>query len=106
MLGTAVPEAAVDEDGNPPTRQDEVRSAALGDLAMEPKPATSRVDGSSQHDLGGRVDLGAAGEMASLRGAYPVLDHLPKLTRSRPGVGEMPDSGEDGALGVPVALDS
>jgi hypothetical protein len=44
VLGAAVPEAPVHEDGDVARWQDEVGGASLGDLPVQPEPPAGRVD--------------------------------------------------------------
>jgi hypothetical protein len=57
MDRAGVPIVAVDEDGDAVLRQDEIRSTAGGEGAMEPEPSTCSVQRLSEEQLGLSVDL-------------------------------------------------
>lgn len=73
MLGTAMPKAAIDEDGEPTRGKDEVRGAALGKRAMEPEPGAGGVQCLAQQQLGRSVHLAPAAEVATPGGADPPI---------------------------------
>ena len=63
MLGTTVPEATVDEDGEAPAGHHDVGGAALGELAVEPEAGALGVQSLAERDLWGRVLLLPPGEV-------------------------------------------
>ena len=79
-----MPEAPVDEHGNLSARQDEVGSASLRDLPVQPKPPASGMDRRAEEQLRGGVHLAPTDEVPSSVGADPTFRHLPNLRRLYP----------------------
>lgn len=79
-----MPEAAIDEDGNPTARQHEVGSASLRDLAVQPEPPAGGMDRLAKEHLGSGVHLAPSGEVPATLGADPALRHVPNLRSQYP----------------------
>ena len=76
-----MPEAAVHKHGDMATGEDEVWSATVGDLPVQPEPPSGGVDRLTQLHLRRRVALDAAPEMGTLQRARPLLCHPDNYAR-------------------------
>lgn len=79
VLGTSVPEAPIDEDSDSAAGQDKVGSTALGQPAVQSKPAPEGMHCPSQRNFRRRVRLAPPGKVSPLSRADPLCAHASKL---------------------------
>src|SRR4051812_2927256 len=79
MLRAAMPEAAIDKDGQPAPRKHEVGRAALGQSAVQTKPSAGGVNGSPEKNLWLGVLLATPCQVRSSASADPLLSHATNL---------------------------